>query len=155
MAQSAANPGIYFFTSCRQNGIIQKWTEQGMKRRPATYVIHVRMALTDFATICSAYAAAGISGITAGGTARLAIEDFAEILRNTGRGRTFSDIEEANNYLEDVGVKKQGRSVSVARAVMAEMGDFDLGVNEDIVEEPRENLPTVEEVLRRLEGLDE
>ncbi len=105
-----------------------------ISKRRNTFVLNVRMDIRDFATIVYAFNN-NLAPSTAVGTyARIAMENMAKILIESGKSKEFERTDDANDYLVECGLRQQGRNVRAARELMAEL-DMDKGRISEVLDE--------------------
>lgn len=88
-------------------------------KRVNTIVVTVRMDVRDFATLVEYYLRTEeVPPRSCSTFFRIGIQDLVLSLIKSGKAKEFKTITEANDYIEDTGVRKQAVSARVGRRLI-------------------------------------
>ena len=132
-----------------------------ISKRPNTVVLNLRMPLTDFASIVSAFRRVypnQVLGISA--YAKEGLCEYSKLLRDSDLAETFATPDDAQDYLITEGVRSQIRGLraqATPRTVIPEGHAVDVSLSEPTAhrpsDAPQETGPiTPDDVLRKLQG---
>lgn len=97
-----------------------------LAKKHNTHVLNVRMDIRDFASIVSAYKDTVAPSTAQGTFARMALEDMARILVESGKATNFADTADAVEYLKAEGLRQQSRSARAASELLNELSGASL-----------------------------
>lgn len=122
-----------------------------LKKRANTTAFNVRMDVRDFASLVSAYRTHVPPSTAMSTYLRYAAEDFAKLLRESGKAESFDSSEAANDYLCDAGLRQQAKAVRAAASLIQEIAEEKQKITVEDRKRTAPAAPSPDEILSILE----
>lgn len=121
-------------------------------KRPTTTTVTVRMDLRKLATVIQFYYEKGIREPSMASYVRYIIEDIGEKLGKQGLAKEFIKTSEADEYIANLGIKRQRIASRNAEELLRELSldEFEFGSS---TEGGEETVLSAKEVIERMKDL--